>query len=136
MSFAASVITFSHDYRTVGQNLDILQSLTQPTTLTTGKRLTNKTNLNNVLMQLRKSVCYCMVVDPCCSSYCRCIQHPYLISEDIEPRNLAPTEVHEKLISASAKLRFLKMLLPKLKAKGHRVLLFSQASEALSGSLT
>jgi SNF2 family DNA or RNA helicase len=76
-----------------------------------------------------------MVVDPCCSSYCRCIQHPYLISEDIEPRNLAPTEVHEKLISASAKLRFLKMLLPKLKAKGHRVLLFSQASGALSGSL-
>lgn len=35
--------------------------------------------------------------------------------------------MHEKLIDASAKLRILKSLFPKLKARGHRVLLFSQA---------
>lgn len=54
------------------------------------------------------------------------MQHPYLYAEDIEPRNLPPSEAHEKLIDASAKLRLLKMLLPKLKEGGHRVLLFSQ----------
>lgn len=57
---------------------------------------------------------------------CRCLQHPYLYAEDIEPRNLTSNEAHEKLIDASAKLRLLKVLLPKLKEGGHRVLLFSQ----------
>lgn len=56
----------------------------------------------------------------------RCLQHPYLYDDDIEPRGLAPKEAHEKLIDASAKLRLLKILLSKLKARGHRILLFSQ----------
>ncbi|KAG0704357.1 SNF2 family DNA-dependent ATPase [Suillus ampliporus] len=103
-------------YRSIlSQNLDILRSLTQGTTTKAGKPLVNKANMNNMLMQLRK-----------------CLQHPYLNSEDIEPRNLTPAETHEKLIGASTKLRFLKMLLPKLKARGHRVLLFSQFVMALN----
>jgi SNF2 family DNA or RNA helicase len=61
----------------------------------------------------------------------KCLQHPYLYSEDIEPTGMAPDETHHKLIDASAKLRFLKQLLPKLKARGHRVLLFSQFVLAL-----
>ncbi|EAU92718.2 SHREC complex subunit Mit1 [Coprinopsis cinerea okayama7 len=94
-------------YRSIlSHNLDLLKGLTQPNrasnALTKGK-------LNNVLMHLRK-----------------CLQHPYLYAEDIEPQGLPPDEVHHKLIDASAKLRFLKLLLPKLKARGHRVLLFSQ----------
>lgn len=60
---------------------------------------------------------------------CRCLQHPYLYAEDIEPRGLGKEETHEKLIDGSAKLRLLKTLLPKLKARGHRVLLFSQVSQ-------
>jgi chromodomain-helicase-DNA-binding protein 4 len=56
----------------------------------------------------------------------RCLQHPYLVADDIEPRGLPLAEVHGKLIDASAKLRLLKGLLPKLKARGHRILLFSQ----------
>ena len=56
----------------------------------------------------------------------RCLQHPYLTAPDIEPTNLSLAETHEKLVSASAKLMMLRMLLPKLKARGHRVLLFSQ----------
>ena len=54
------------------------------------------------------------------------MQHPYLYDDNIEPRGLSQKETHEKLIDASAKLRLLKGLLPKLKARGHRVLLFSQ----------
>lgn len=63
---------------------------------------------------------------PICLLLRRCLQHPYLISNDIEPKNLSPEDAHSKLISASGKLRFLKLLLPKLKERGHRVLLFSQ----------
>ncbi|SNX84130.1 probable CHD1 - transcriptional regulator [Melanopsichium pennsylvanicum] len=70
-------------------------------------------NLNNTLMQLRK-----------------CIQHPYLIAPDLETRegeaNYEATWEHQRLIDASAKLSILQRLLPKLKAQGHRILLFSQ----------
>ena len=48
------------------------------------------------------------------------------IDDDIEPRGLPAQETQYKLIYGSAKLRFLKALLPQLKARGHRVLLFSQ----------
>jgi chromodomain-helicase-DNA-binding protein 4 len=56
----------------------------------------------------------------------RCIQHPYLVSEEIEPKGLSVKEMHLKLIEASGKFRLLKLMLPQLKARGHRVLLFSQ----------
>lgn len=49
-----------------------------------------------------------------------------MVSDDIEPRGLAPDDTHQRLIDASTKLRLLKLLLPRLKARGHRVLLFSQ----------
>lgn len=48
------------------------------------------------------------------------------MNEGIEPKELAPAEVHENLVSASAKLILLRMMLPKLKERGHRILLFSQ----------
>ncbi|KAJ3512355.1 hypothetical protein NLJ89_g3566 [Agrocybe chaxingu] len=96
-------------YRSIlTHNADILKGLTQPGTT---QNAPAKARINNVLMQLRK-----------------CLQHPYIYDEDIEPRDVTPQEMHEKLIDASGKLRFLKSLLPKLKERGHRVLLFSQAS--------
>jgi hypothetical protein len=122
-------LTLSYtDCRSVGQNLDILRSLTQAATTKAGKPLVGKANLNNMLMQLRKSVHRRSAASTWYSFLRRCLQHPYLNSEDIEPRNLTPAEAHERLIGASTKLRFLKMLLPKLKARGHRILLFSQVS--------
>ncbi|KAI0654200.1 SNF2 family N-terminal domain-containing protein [Cubamyces menziesii] len=100
-------------YRSIlSQNLDILRKLAEGTDSSKSNNALTKTNMNNMLMQLRK-----------------CIQHPYLVSDTIEPRGLPPQETHERLVAASAKLRFLKMLLPKLRARGHRVLLFSQASQ-------
>jgi hypothetical protein len=62
----------------------------------------------------------------------RCIQHPYLLSPDIEPKDLSPQEAHERLISTSSKLRLLRNLLPKLKARSHRILLFSQVCPSRS----
>ncbi|CAK5279999.1 unnamed protein product [Mycena citricolor] len=97
-------------YRSIlSHNLDILKGLTGPTI-----RSASKGKLNNVLMHLRK-----------------CLQHPYLYEETIEPKGLSVQETHQKLIDASAKLVLLKSLLPKLKARGHRVLLFSQFVLAL-----
>ncbi|KAI0652071.1 SNF2 family N-terminal domain-containing protein [Trametes meyenii] len=102
-------------YRSIlSQNLEVLRSLAEGTGASKNSNALTKSNMNNMLMQLRK-----------------CIQHPYLVSETIEPRGLSPQETHDRLVAASAKLRFLKTLLPKLKARGHRVLLFSQFVIAL-----
>ncbi|TFK56559.1 hypothetical protein OE88DRAFT_1730039 [Heliocybe sulcata] len=101
-------------YRSIlSQNFQVLQSLTQASK--SGGGSAPKSSMRNMLMQLRK-----------------CLQHPYLVSDDIEPRGLPPAETHERLISGSAKLRLLKNMLPKLKARGHRVLLFSQFVIALN----
>ncbi|ODO05130.1 hypothetical protein L198_01818 [Cryptococcus wingfieldii CBS 7118] len=66
-------------------------------------------NVRNILMELRK-VC----------------QHPYLAEPELEVRDLPQEELHRNLVNSSGKLQFLKVLLPKLMAKGHRILLFSQ----------
>ncbi|PIL31731.1 hypothetical protein GSI_06435 [Ganoderma sinense ZZ0214-1] len=101
-------------YRSLlSQNFEILRSLTE-SNASSSKGNVTKTNMNNLLMQLRK-----------------CVQHPYLVSPNIEPKGLSPQETHERLTGASAKLRLLKTMLPKLRSRGHRVLLFSQFSIAL-----
>ncbi|KAI9461026.1 hypothetical protein BJY52DRAFT_1168379 [Lactarius psammicola] len=103
-------------YKSVlGKNVEILKSLTL--TSDDPRNSTKKLrtgSMNNILMDLRK-----------------CIQHPYLVSHDIEPKGLNPQEAHSRLVAGSAKLRLLQGLLPKLKARGHRVLLFSQFVIAL-----
>ncbi|KAK4178333.1 putative Chromodomain-helicase-DNA-binding protein [Triangularia setosa] len=65
--------------------------------------------LSNILMQLRKCLC-----------------HPFIYSQAIEDRNLSPELTRRNLIEASSKLMLLEVMLPKLKARGHRVLIFSQ----------
>ncbi len=55
-------------------------------------------------------------------------QHPYLAHDDLEDLSLPEQEQHRQLVEASGKLVFLKLLLPKLIAKEHRILLFSQVS--------
>jgi SNF2 family DNA or RNA helicase len=57
-------------------------------------------------------------------------QHAYLGAPTIdeEDSKLPMDEQHKRLIAGSGKMVFLKLLLPKLKERGHRVLLFSQVS--------
>ncbi|PTB69735.1 hypothetical protein BBK36DRAFT_1134312 [Trichoderma citrinoviride] len=71
-------------------------------------------SLNNILMQLRKCLC-----------------HPFMYSEAIEERHHDPKVVHRNLVEASAKLLLLEIMLPKLKERGHRVLIFSQFLQQL-----
>ncbi|GFP56218.1 chromatin remodeling factor mit1 [Trichoderma asperellum] len=71
-------------------------------------------SLNNILMQLRKCLC-----------------HPFMYSEAIEERHHDPKVLHRNLVEASAKLLLLEIMLPKLKERGHRVLIFSQFLQQL-----
>ncbi|KAG6041715.1 hypothetical protein E4U41_002798 [Claviceps citrina] len=71
-------------------------------------------SLNNILMQLRKCLC-----------------HPFMYSDAIEERNDNPEIVHRNLMEASPKLLLLEVMLPKLKERGHRVLIFSQFLQQL-----
>ncbi|KAJ5868651.1 hypothetical protein N7534_003204 [Penicillium rubens] len=71
-------------------------------------------NLNNILIQLRKCLC-----------------HPYIYNRDIEEQTIDPQLSHHRLVEASGKLRLLNLMLPQLRARGHRVLIFSQFLENL-----
>lgn len=51
--------------------------------------------------------------------------HPYLFLNEYEPMD------PEELVTASGKMMILDNVLPKLKATGHRVLLFSQMTRVL-----
>ncbi|KAJ1732245.1 hypothetical protein LPJ61_002143 [Coemansia biformis] len=65
-------------------------------------------SLNNLLMEVR-----------------RIVSHPYLI-RSVEPEFPSATEKHQRLIDSSGKLALVHQLLPELKARGHRVLIFAQ----------
>ncbi|KAF1989794.1 hypothetical protein K402DRAFT_263716 [Aulographum hederae CBS 113979] len=70
---------------------------------------TERASLSNILMQLRKCLC-----------------HPFVYNQEIEERDQNHTVLHRNLVEASSKLQLLKILLPKLQERGHRVLIFSQ----------
>ncbi|KAH7135393.1 PHD/FYVE-zinc-finger like domain-containing protein [Dendryphion nanum] len=96
----------------LAKNPELLKTL-----FTTAKSLKTqeRANLSNILMQLRKCLC-----------------HPFVYSREIEERTEIADHSHRNLVEASAKLQFLELLLPKLKERGHRVLIFSQFLDMLS----
>lgn len=81
-----------------------------------GKMKTSeRSSLSNILMQLRKCLC-----------------HPFIYSQAIEDRTTSPELTRRNLVEASPKLMLLEIMLPKLKERGHRVLLFSQFLDQLT----
>lgn len=72
---------------------------------------TNKTQMLNILMQLRK-----------------CCNHPYLF-DGVEPGPPYVEGYH--IVEAAGKMHLLDKLLPRLKREGSRVLLFSQMTRLL-----
>ncbi|KAI9630755.1 hypothetical protein KEM48_013654 [Puccinia striiformis f. sp. tritici PST-130] len=73
------------------------------------QKKSTRAGFQNLLMQLRKT-----------------LAHPYLYDREIEPDNVTNAQVQENLVEASAKLVFLRKFMPKLLARGHRMLIFSQ----------
>lgn len=74
-----------------------------------GLKQTERHNLNNILMQLRKCLC-----------------HPFVYSKAIEEHTSNTTAYHRQLVEAAGKFQLLQLMLPKLQQRGHRVLIFSQ----------
>ena len=95
----------------LAKNPELIKSIMNPNVPTTGK---SRTNLNNILMELRKCLC-----------------HPFVYSQQIEERNVESVASHRSLVEASSKLQLLEIMLPKLKERGHRVLIFSQFLDML-----
>jgi superfamily II DNA or RNA helicase len=62
----------------------------------------------------------------------KCLCHPFVYSREIEERTEIAAVSHRNLVEASAKLQLLELLLPRLKERGHRVLIFSQFLDMLS----
>ncbi|XP_048406934.1 lymphoid-specific helicase isoform X2 [Stegostoma tigrinum] len=69
--------------------------------------------LQNVLMLLRK-----------------CCNHPYLIEYPLDPKT-QEFKVDEELVKSSGKFLILDRMLPELKRRGHKVLIFSQMTSML-----
>lgn len=93
----------------LAQNPELIRSI-----LGTNKAIGAKerTNLNNILMQLRK-----------------CLAHPFVYSKSIEEKT--STQLHRNLVDASSKLQLLEIMLPKMQERGNRVLIFSQFLDML-----
>ena len=90
-------------YQQISVNASAASGLATPKTSTENVR-----GLNNVVMQLRK-VC----------------NHPYLFSNE-------GYQIDENTICSSGKLELLDRMLPKLKAAGHRVLMFTQMTAVMT----
>lgn len=84
----------------------------------TGKKdlkVKERGNLSNILMQLRKCLC-----------------HPYVYNDKIEDRSLDEAAQIRNMIDAASKFRLLEIMLPKLRERGSRVLIFSQFLDQLN----
>lgn len=95
----------------LAKNTHLIQSIFGKTT---SVKKAERSNLNNILMQLRKCLC-----------------HPFVYSSSIEERTINAAISHRNLVEASSKLQLLELMLPKLQERGHRVLIFSQFLDML-----
>ncbi|CCA67695.1 probable CHD1-transcriptional regulator [Serendipita indica DSM 11827] len=93
----------------IESNLTVLSNLVNAGASFKPKGKATQASLRNILMETRKLV-----------------QHPYLVEPDLERETKTTEEMNRQLIDASGKLKFLEVMLERLKAKGKRVLLFSQ----------
>ncbi|KAJ5281098.1 hypothetical protein N7478_006470 [Penicillium angulare] len=96
----------------LGKNPQLIKAICQQQTGHLKRQ--ERHNLNNILMQLRKCLC-----------------HPFVYSREIEEVTNDPTLAHQRLVEASGKFQLLNLMLPKLRDRGNRVLIFSQFLENL-----
>lgn len=98
----------------VSQNPDLMKAITLRAQKGAESTKAAVPKLNNILMQLRK-----------------CLAHPFIQSPALEDRTVDAEQAQRALIEGSGKLTFLAKILPKLKERGHRVLIFSQFLDML-----
>jgi chromodomain-helicase-DNA-binding protein 4 len=98
----------------ISQNSDLMKAITTRVEKGQQQLKTPGLKLQNILMQLRK-----------------CLAHPFIQSPDLEDGSVDPQQEQRALIEASGKLSILAKILPKLKERGHRILIFSQFLDML-----
>ncbi|KAJ1963963.1 hypothetical protein IWQ62_003070 [Dispira parvispora] len=106
---------------TLGRNHQLLSSITKQIaqhaqskkSLNASSASSAQASLTNILMRLRQI-----------------LDHPYILP-GVEPTSDDPQVVHQRLIDSSAKLKLLHTMLPVLRERGHRVLIFSQMTKML-----
>ncbi|KAJ8129508.1 hypothetical protein O1611_g4124 [Lasiodiplodia mahajangana] len=62
----------------------------------------------------------------------QCLCHPFCFNAEVEDKTVDAAQMHRNLVEASPKLLLFEIMLPKLKERGHRVLIFSQYLHSLT----
>ncbi|KAI1813992.1 PHD/FYVE-zinc-finger like domain-containing protein [Poronia punctata] len=95
----------------MARNPDLIKAIISRSRIKAGERK----SMNNILSDLRQCLC-----------------HPFCFNGAIEDKAVDAEQMHRNLVEASPKLMLLELMLPKLKEKGHRVLIFSQFLHSLT----
>ncbi|CAJ2503257.1 Uu.00g106510.m01.CDS01 [Anthostomella pinea] len=95
----------------MARNTDLIKAIVSKQKIKAGERK----SLNNIFMDLRQCLC-----------------HPFCFNSGVEDKTVDSEQMHRNLVEAAPKLLLLNIMLPKLKEKGHRVLIFSQFLHSLT----
>ncbi|XP_031567428.1 lymphoid-specific helicase-like [Actinia tenebrosa] len=106
----------AQDFEELANTLTEMKTTREPEMRTTNQQQHDSVvsiPLRNILMLLRK-----------------CCNHPYLLEYPLDPAT-QQFKIDEELVSCSGKMKILDQLLAGLRAKGHKVLIFSQMTKML-----
>ncbi|KAI0528280.1 PHD/FYVE-zinc-finger like domain-containing protein [Xylaria bambusicola] len=95
----------------MARNPELIKAIISRSRVKAGERK----SMNNILSDLRQCLC-----------------HPFCFNGEIEDKTVDIGQMHRNLVEASPKLLLFDIMLPKLKERGHRVLIFSQYLHSLT----
>ncbi|KAI0812088.1 PHD/FYVE-zinc-finger like domain-containing protein [Xylaria sp. FL0064] len=95
----------------MARNPELIKAIISRSKVKAGERK----SMSNILSDLRQCLC-----------------HPFCFNSEIEDKTVDMAQMHRNLVEASPKLLLFEIMLPKLKERGHRVLIFSQYLHSLT----
>ncbi|KAI0864890.1 PHD/FYVE-zinc-finger like domain-containing protein [Xylaria cubensis] len=95
----------------MARNPELIKAIISKSRLKAGERK----SMSNILSDLRQLLC-----------------HPFCFNSEIEDKTVDMAQMYRNLIEASPKLLLFELMLPKLRERGHRVLIFSQYLHSLT----
>ncbi|KAI0466719.1 PHD/FYVE-zinc-finger like domain-containing protein [Xylaria cf. heliscus] len=95
----------------MARNPELIKAIISKSRLKAGERK----SMSNILSDLRQLLC-----------------HPFCFNGEIEDKTVDMAQMHRNLVEASPKLLLFELMLPKLRERGHRVLIFSQYLHSLT----
>ncbi|KAK5628930.1 hypothetical protein RRF57_004645 [Xylaria bambusicola] len=95
----------------MARNPELIKAIISKSRVKAGERK----SMNNILSDLRQCLC-----------------HPFCFNGEIEDKTVDIEQMHRNLVEASPKLMLFNIMLPKLRERGHRVLIFSQYLHSLT----